>query len=280
MNLLHVLLLVAASQGLASAKSLVGARGAGEGDDFDALALLERAGFLDDLDDRNRYHAPDNVKQALKEFQEFYGLPQTGRLDNATVVQMKKPRCGVPDVIKPSQRPEDQKDRPIPYVFLGTRWNNKHLTYKFNSYSTKMTQSSQRAAIAGALQMWADVTPLTFTRRDYGYVDMDILFGSRYHGDQDPFDGPYGVLAHAIQPGNQPINGDLHFDADENWVASGNGGTSLESVAAHEFGHSLGLGHSNDRSALMYAYYSGHVPRLAQDDINGIQRLYGRRYYG
>ncbi len=50
-------------------------------------------------------------------------------------------------------------------------------------------------------------------------------------------------------------------------------------IATHEFGHSLGLGHSRERRAIMYAYYSGSSPivQLHQDDINGIQRLYGRR---
>lgn len=51
---------------------------------------------------------------------------------------------------------------------------------------------------------------------------------------------------------------------------------NLFRVAAHELGHSLGLAHSTDIGALMYPSYmfSGDV-QLAQDDINGIQALYG-----
>lgn len=51
---------------------------------------------------------------------------------------------------------------------------------------------------------------------------------------------------------------------------------NLYRVAAHEFGHSLGLAHSTDIGALMYPSYifSGDV-QLSQDDIDGIQAIYG-----
>ncbi|KFW11297.1 Neutrophil collagenase, partial [Fulmarus glacialis] len=45
-------------------------------------------------------------------------------------------------------------------------------------------------------------------------------------------------------------------------------------VAAHEFGHSLGLFHCKDPNALMYPVYRKFDPSvfpLHQDDINGIQ---------
>jgi hypothetical protein len=49
----------------------------------------------------------------------------------------------------------------------------------------------------------------------------------------------------------------------------------LAAVIGHEFGHSLGLGHSDDTTALMHAE-AVSAPSLAQDDVDGITSLYAR----
>lgn len=66
------------------------------------------------------------------------------------------------------------------------------------------------------------------------------------------------------------------FDEDRKWGFCPDQGYSLFLVAAHEFGHALGLEHSQDPGALMAPVYTytKHF-RLSNDDIRGIQELYG-----
>ncbi|XP_004687492.1 PREDICTED: matrix metalloproteinase-9 [Condylura cristata] len=69
-----------------------------------------------------------------------------------------------------------------------------------------------------------------------------------------------------------------NFDSDKKWGFCPDQGYSLFLVAAHEFGHALGLEHSSVPEALMYPMYSfTEQPPLHDDDVRGIQFLYGAR---
>ncbi|GBP21371.1 Matrix metalloproteinase-14 [Eumeta japonica] len=111
---------------------------------------------------------------------------------------------------------------------------------------------------------------------DIFWDTIAFSFEKGEHGDGDPFDGPGGTLAHAYFP---VYGGDAHFDDAEMWSINSRRGTNLFQVAAHEFGHSLGLSHSDVRTALMAPFYRGYDPtfQLDPDDIQGIQALYGRK---
>ncbi|KAM4855631.1 stromelysin-3 isoform X1 [Urocitellus parryii] len=140
----------------------------------------------------------------------------------------------------------------------------------------QLVREQVRQTVAEALQVWSEVTPLTFTEVHEGHADIMIDFTRYWHGDNLPFDGPGGILAHAFFPKTHR-EGDVHFDYDETWTIGDNQGTDLLQVAAHEFGHVLGLQHTTAAKALMSPFYTFRYPlSLSPDDRRGIQHLYGQ----
>ncbi|KPP59294.1 stromelysin-3-like [Scleropages formosus] len=140
-----------------------------------------------------------------------------------------------------------------------------------------MSKDKVRRVLQEALRVWSDVTPLTFAEVHGGRADIIIDFTRYWHGDNLPFDGPGGILAHAFFPRTHR-EGDIHFDYDESWTVGNSMGTDLLQVAAHEFGHVLGLQHSLEPGAVMSPFYSFSYPlELSEDDRRGIQHLYGPR---
>ncbi len=101
---------------------------------------------------------------------------------------------------------------------------------------------------------------------------------------------PFGVLAHAYQPGTETlfggpgfgntITGDVHFDTAESWSddptdTTGDADFDFFTVALHEIGHALGLGHSAVVGSVMEPIYAGARRTLHADDIAGIRAIYG-----
>ncbi|XP_049821861.1 matrix metalloproteinase-14 isoform X3 [Aethina tumida] len=235
------------------------------------LLYLQSFGYIDKKRTASDHQDIVDVTKAIKEFQSFAGLDVTGVADNETLKLMGTPRCGVPDKIGTKEKDGRQKR----YALQGSRWKVKNLTYRISKYPRKLDKKDVDKEIYRAFSVWSEYTDLTFTPSN-GQVHIDIRFESGEHGDGDPFDGPGGTLAHAYFP---VYGGDAHFDASEQWSINSYRGTNLFQVAAHEFGHSLGLSHSDVREALMAPFYRGYDPifQLDSDDIQGIQALYGKK---
>ncbi|KAI3452776.1 hypothetical protein Pfo_009439 [Paulownia fortunei] len=242
--------------------------------------------FSDDFD--------DYLESAVRTYQLNFNLNATGQLDAPTLKHIVLPRCGNPDIVNGTSTMYSGKPRDgytanstihtvAHYSFFPNRprWppSKSQLTYAF--LPENQLSDVAQSVFSRAFERWSEVTPLTFTETTSFYrADIKIGFFSGDHGDGESFDGVLGTLAHAFSP----PTGMFHLDGDENWVIDGdflNGSplsaVDLESVAVHEIGHILGLGHSSVEEAIMYPTISSGTRKveLANDDVMGIQELYG-----
>ncbi|XP_051122566.1 metalloendoproteinase 2-MMP-like [Andrographis paniculata] len=233
----------------------------------------------------------DNLESAVRNYQLNFNLNVTGELDSPTLSHVALPRCGNPDVVNGtstmrSGKPWDSgaaAQTVAHYSFFPNRprWpaGRRNLEYAFSPEN--QLSDEVRAVFRRAFDRWSAVTTLTFTETtSFRSADIRVGFFSGDHGDGEPFDGAMGTLAHAFSP---PA-GRLHLDGDENWVldfaalqAAPAAAFDLESVAVHEIGHLIGLGHSSVENAIMYPTISSGTRKveLGRDDIMGIQELYG-----
>jgi hypothetical protein len=213
------------------------------------------------------------TKEAVALFQAFANLPPTGEVDQATAEKMNQPRCANPDGSGMEE-----------FTTSGRRWATNNLRYAFQNFTPDVPDNDILLAVEQAFSLWAAYTPLRFSRVAMSAgPEIVIRFVAGDHGDGSPFDGAGTVLAHAFYPSVPPtppsaIMGDTHFDEAETWtvnVPTGAGKIDLVTVAAHEFGHALGLGHSSVSGALMAPFYGGPYRKVSADDITGAQSLYG-----
>ncbi len=199
-------------------------------------------------------------------------------------------------------RLEELESRLVPYSVTGNAWPDPQtITISFVPDGTTVAtnganpvgsnlfasfNSNPRLAgqwqniILKAAQTWAQQTNINFVL----VSDSGATSGSGPDEQGDPTMGDIRICGYnfgtnslgvgALPPpaNNYSVAGDIAFNTGQNFSA---GSTyDLFTVAMHEFGHVLGLGHSTFAPAVMYSSYNGIKGGLAADDITAIRSVY------
>jgi peptidoglycan hydrolase-like protein with peptidoglycan-binding domain len=204
--------------------------------------------------------------EAVRKFQANYDLPVTGVVDKATRELMNTPRCGWPDGL-------DEADPSNKYSIKDKYWGDTVKWYHDDWYSVSATMEM--------LNKWAAVTNLTFVQTSdnpditlhWGNLD-DLSVFARTNGVHPPFDYVSSIT----------------FNTQYTWYM-GSGAPvgeqkDYKTVALHELGHALGLGHSshgpensvcgsdNTWCPVMRGPYQGVKRDLRRDDRVGVSAMY------
>ncbi|KAG7157008.1 matrix metalloproteinase-17-like [Homarus americanus] len=249
-----------------------------------AVKFMQQFGYVPKGDnDTDFLFTSQSLEEAIKRMQRFGNIPQTGLIDNATLVLMETPRCGLPDM-----DPQDFLDKPHirrkRYIVGSGGWNKRRLTYYVANWSPQLrSKEVVQRELRRAFDAWSTYSHLQFNESSHQDADIIIFFANYAHGDGYAFDGPSGILAHAYYPYEfGSYGGDVHFDESETWTTKPKdqySGLDFFTVAVHEIGHSLGLAHSPVSGSIMFPYYKGYTANFAldYDDVMAMWELYIKR---
>ena len=169
------------------------------------------------------------------------------------------------------------------YTANGVSWVQRPVPYAINPANLDLAESAAEAAVRAGADVWGDQSPasigFTYTGRSAqtttGYDATNLVVF------RNASNGSAIATAYYWSSGGRLVDADIVFwDGAFRFFsgASGcSGGFYIEDIAAHEFGHALGLGHSDVAGATMYPSVSScnTGPRtLSADDIAGVLFIY------
>ena len=194
------------------------------------------------------------LEAAVRVYQDRQGLDVTGIVDAALLAMIETPTCGVPE--SAGEAADKWSSGPLPWR------TQRNLTFSINSIPNqlgRLTGAMAAAQIEFAFSRWGQITGITFTRRDGAAATIQVNFGR-----SDGRGKNYAIT--------DPFTGAIWFDPAENWDRFRN--TDIYTVAIHELGHSLGLGHSSvqiSEKPLMWPDLANHETRdLFGDDFDAL----------
>jgi Matrixin len=175
-------------------------------------------------------------------------------------------------------------------------WKNKCVAFSLErKASSKVTLEQATKVASDAFAAWSAATcdasgGPTIDVVDAGPVDCGLIEYNMtgpnqnvivFHDDVWPYNDANNTLGLTtmtfdINTG-EIFDADMEINATVPIVAEGPvtaGGYDLRSIITHEAGHFLGLAHTSDASAMMFALYHADAPMLTTDDTGGICTIF------
>src|SRR3954469_4520988 len=197
-------------------------------------------------------------------------------------------------------RLEGLEDRFLLYATTGTQWAKpKLITYSFvpdgtsiggvpsnlqQTLNARFATADWKAQFARAAAAWQKVANVNFSLVSdngsplgvSGNQQNDSRFGDIRIGGY-AMSGSILAFAYLAPPANGGTNaGDMFFNTTQSWQINGTT-YDLMTVAVHEFGHALGMGHSAISTAVMYPAYNATKEAVSSDDTDVIRTIYNSR---
>ena len=176
------------------------------------------------------------------------------------------------------------------YSFLGPKWAVREVPYYINPVNNDMSESDAIAAIQAGANAWAAQSSANILPSYRGTTTGSTISrnGRSEIFFRDSSDGSlYGATYWWWNSSDQLVEADtIYYTASVGFFANASScsgtGVYLQDASTHEFGHTLGLGHSAVSGASMYptlGWCSTNVRSLEADDVAGIEALYPRVTY-
>ena len=171
---------------------------------------------------------------------------------------------------------------PIAYVASGPTWSQPQTPYYINQTNLDLPGSSAETAVRSGADTW----PLQSSAFRFVYNGLSSQTTTTNDGInlvlfRNASSGSAIATTYWWSNGSRIVDADIVFwDGAFQFFAGAtgcSGGFYIEDIAAHEFGHALGLGHSTSTNATMYpsvSYCNMGNRTLDADDIAGVTALY------